>query len=155
MKFEYTKDLIVKLMKHECDINYEVAEQWIKYLENKKTEDVSGSFARKYTSIEIKKILEKSVMAHEDHYMEWIEGQFDNDLPNTSSGSTLTALLDIDNLFAAFDNAIEEIDNNFGMSGKYNFVTGSSTEGDIANEIYSSICKYDRSKNIKYPKEQA
>ena len=132
MKFEYTKDLIVKLMKHECDINYEVAEQWIKYLENKKTEDVSGSFARKYTSIEIKKILEKSVMAHEDHYMEWIEGQFDNDLPNTSSGSTLTALLDIDNLFAAFDNAIEEIDNNFGMSGKYNFVTGSSTEGDIA-----------------------
>ena len=155
MKFEYTKDLIVKLMKHECDINYEVAEQWIKYLENKKTEDVSGSFARKYTSIEIKKILEKSVMAHEDHYMEWIEGQFDNDLPNTSSGSTLTALLDIDNLFAAFDNAIEEIDNNFGMSGKYNFVTGSSTEGDIVNEIYSSICKYDRSKNIKYPKEQA
>ena len=155
MKFEYTKDLIVKLMKHECDVNYDIARIWIKYLENKKSKDFAESYARIYTSIEIKKILEKSVMVYEDHYMEWIEGQFDNDLPIASSGSTITALLDIDNLFAAFDNAIEEIDNNFGMSGKYNFVTGSSTEGDIANEIYSSICKYDRSKNIKYPKELA
>ena len=35
MKFEHTKNLIIKLMKHECDINYDIARIWIKYLENK------------------------------------------------------------------------------------------------------------------------
>ena len=110
MKFEYTKDLIVKLMKHECDINYDIARIWIKYLENKKSEEFSETWARVYTLNEIEKVLKHSVIAHKDHYMKWIEGEFDNDLPIASSGSTITALLDIDNLFSAFDNTIEEIE---------------------------------------------
>ena len=110
MKFEYTKDLIVKLMKHECDVNYDIARIWIKYLENKKSEDFSETWARVYTLNEIEKVLKHSVIAHKDHYMKWIEGEFDNDLPIASSGSTITALLDIDNLFSAFDNTIEEIE---------------------------------------------
>lgn len=110
MKFEYTKDLIVKLMKHECDVNYDIARIWIKYLENKKSEEFSETWARVYTLNEIEKVLKHSVIAHKDHYMKWIEGEFDNDLPIASSGSTITALLDIDNLFSAFDNTIEEIE---------------------------------------------
>ena len=119
MKFEYTKDLIVKLMKHECDINYDIARIWIKYLENKKSEEFSETWARVYTSNEIEKILKRSVMVHKDHYMKWIEGEFDNDLPIASSGSTITALLDIDNLFSAFDNAIDEL---FKDEEEYDFL---------------------------------
>ena len=110
MKFEYTKNLIVKLMKRECDVNYDIARIWIKYLENKKSEEFSETWARVYTSNEIEKILKSSVMVHKDHYMKWIEGEFDNDLPIASSGSTITALLDIDNLLAAFDYEIGEIE---------------------------------------------
>jgi len=119
MKFEYTKDLIVKLMKHECDINYDIARIWIKYLENKKSEEFSETWARVYTSNEIEKILKRSVMVHKDHYMKWIEGEFDNDLPIASSGSTITALLDIDNLFSAFENAIDEL---FEDEEEYDFL---------------------------------
>ena len=97
-------------MKHECDINYDIARIWLKYLENKKSEEFSETWARVYTSNEIEKILKSSVMVHKDQYMKWIEGEFDNDLPIASSGSTITALLDIDNLFSAFDNTIEEIE---------------------------------------------
>lgn len=97
-------------MKHECDINYDIARIWIKYLENKKSEEFSETWARVYTLNEIEKVLKHSVIAHKDHYMKWIEGEFDNDLPIASSGSTITALLDIDNLFSAFDNTIEEIE---------------------------------------------
>jgi len=119
MKFEYTKNLIIKLMKHECDINYDIARIWIKYLENKKSEDFSDEFARICISGEIEKILKSSVMVHKDHYMKWIEGEFDNDLPIASSGSTITALLDIDNLFSAFENAIDEL---FEDEEEYDFL---------------------------------
>jgi len=134
MKFEYTKDLIVKLMKHECDVNYDIARIWIKYLENKKSEEFSETWARVYTSNEIEKILERSVMVHKDHYMKWIEGEFDNDLPIASSGSTITALLDIDNLYVAFDNAIEEI------------------AGDEDRFIYEGITKYHNEKDTIFRK---
>jgi len=119
MKFEHTKNLIIKLMKHECDINYDTARIWLKYLENKKSEDFSDEFARICISGEIEKILKSSVIVHKDHYMKWIEGEFDNDLPIASSGSTITALLDIDNLFSAFDNAIDEL---FEDEEEYDFL---------------------------------
>jgi len=141
MKFEYTKDLIVKLIKHECDINYNIARIWLKYLENKKTEDFSETWARVYTVNEIEKVLKHSVVAHKDHYMEWIEGQFDNDLPIASSGSTITALLDIDNLLAAFDNAINEID---GYSG-YNHY-----EDD--DDVYDEVKKHHSEKDTIFRK---
>jgi hypothetical protein len=134
MKFEYTKDLIVKLMKHECDVNYDIARIWIKYLENKKSEEFSETWARVYTSNEIEKILKRSVMVHKDHYMKWIEGEFDNDLPIASSGSTITALLDIDNLFAVFDNTMEEI------------------EGDEDGFIYDEVKKYHDEKDTIFRK---
>ena len=137
MKFEHTKNLIIKLMKHECDINYDIARIWIKYLENKKSEEFSETWARVYTSNEIEKILKRSVMVHKDHYMKWIEGEFDNDLPIASSGSTISALLDIDNLFSAFDNVMEEI------------------EGDIEvwdDFIYDEIKKYDLQKYSMFKK---
>jgi hypothetical protein len=134
MKFEYTKDLIVKLMKHECDINYDIARIWLKYLENKKSEDFSDEFARICISGEIEKILKRSVMVHKDHYMKWIEGEFDNDLPIASSGSTITALLDIDNLYVPFDNAIEEI------------------AGDEDSFIYEGITKYHDEKDTIFRK---
>lgn len=134
MKFKYTKDLIVKLMKHECDINYDIARIWLKYLENKKSEEFSETWARVYTSNEIEKILKSSVMVHKDHYMKWIEGEFDNDLPIASSGSTITALLDIDNLYVPFDNAIEEI------------------EGDEDSFIYEGITKYHDEKDTIFRK---
>ena len=137
MKFEYTKKLIVKLMKHECDVNYDIARIWLKYLENKKSEEFSETWARVYTLNEIEKVLKHSVMIHKDHYMKWIEGEFDNDLPIASSGSTITALLDIDGLFSAFDNVMEEI------------------EGDIEvwdDFIYDEIKKYHDEKDTIFRK---
>lgn len=134
MKFEYTKNLIVKLMKHECDVNYDIARIWIKYLENKKSEEFSETWARVYTLNEIEKVLKHSVMVHKDHYMKWIEGEFDNDLPIASSGSTITALLDIDNLFAVFDNVMEEI------------------EGDEDGFIYDEVKKYHDEKDTIFRK---
>ena len=134
MKFEYTKNLIVKLMKHECDVNYDIARIWIKYLENKKSEDYSESYARIYISNEIEKVLKRSVIVHKDHYMKWIEDEFDNDLPIASSGSTITALLDIDNLFSAFDNVMEEID------------------GDGDEFIYDEVKKYHSEKDTIFRK---
>ena len=137
MKFEYTKNLIVKLMKRECDVNYDIARIWIKYLENKKSEEFSETWARVYTLNEIEKVLKHSVMVHKDHYMKWIEGEFDNDLPIASSGSTITALLDIDNLFSAFGNVMEEI------------------EGDIEvwdDIIYDEVKKYHNEKDTIFRK---
>ena len=121
-------------MKHECDINYDIARIWLKYLENKKSEEFSETWARVYTSNEIEKILKSSVMVHKDQYMKWIEGEFDNDLPIASSGSTITALLDIDNLYVPFDNAIEEI------------------EGDEDSFIYEGITKYHDEKDTIFRK---
>ena len=134
MKFEYTKNLTVKLMKHECDINYDIARIWLKYLENKKSEDFSESWARICTLGEIEKVLKHSVIAHKEGYMKWIEGEFDNDLPIASSGSTITALLDIDNLFAPFDNVMEEI------------------EGDEDRFIYDEVKKYHDEKDTIFRK---
>ena len=134
MKFKYTKDLIVKLMKHECDVNYDIARIWLKYLENKKSEEFSETWARVYISNEIEKILKRSVIIHKDHYMKWIEGEFDNDLPIASSGSTITALLDIDNLFAAFDNTMFEI------------------EGDEDGLVYDKVKKYHDEKDTIFRK---
>ena len=134
MKFEYTKNLIVKLMKRECDVNYDIARIWIKYLENKKSEEFSETWARVYTSNEIEKALKSSVMVHKDHYMKWIEGEFDNDLPIASSGSTISALLDIDGLFSVFDNVMEEI------------------EGDEDGFIYDEVKKYHNEKDTIFRK---
>ena len=86
---------------------------------------------------EIEKVLKHSVMVHKDHYMKWIEGEFDNDLPIASSGSTVTALLDIDNLFSAFGNVMEEI------------------EGDIEVQddiIYDEVKKYHSEKDTIFRK---
>ena len=124
-------------MKRECDVNYDIARIWIKYLENKKSEEFSETWARVYTLNEIEKILKRSVMVHKDHYMKWIEGEFDNDLPIASSGSTITALLDIDNLFSAFGNVMEEI------------------EGDIEvwdDIIYDEVKKYHDEKDTIFRK---
>ena len=121
-------------MKHECDINYDIARIWLKYLDNKKSEDFSDEFARICISGEIEKILKRSVMVHKDYYMKWIEGEFDNDLPIASSGSTITALLDIDNLFAAFDNTMFEI------------------EGDEDGLVYDKVKKYHDEKDTIFRK---
>ena len=66
MKFEYTKNLIIKLMKHEWDVNYDIARIWIKYLENKKSEDFSETWARVYTSNEIEKVLIELNLSQEE-----------------------------------------------------------------------------------------
>ena len=66
--------------------------------------------------------------------MKWIEGEFDNDLPISSSGSTITALLDIDNLFTSFDNVMEEIN------------------GDGDEFIYDEVKKYHSEKDTIFRK---
>lgn len=42
-------------------------------------------------------------IAPNEYFVEWVEGQIDNDLPNNSSGSFLTALTDIDGLLSAMN----------------------------------------------------
>ena len=118
-----SKDIFSMLITNEIDISVEIAQHWSKY----QTLSVKEGYENiaKIQFMDCAKIeINKSLFTMEDHYLEWLEEQFENKLPNASSGSTMTALLDMDGTFSIFEDALYEIND------------------DICSELYDEMIKY-------------
>jgi len=117
------KDLFKTIIENEIDISFEIAQHWYTY-QNLNTKKGYGGVARIQFLDCVKVEIEKSLFIQKDWYLEWIEGQFENKLENISSGSTMTALLDVDNVFNLFESAVMEVDE------------------ELVNELYGEIINY-------------
>ena len=102
------KDIFKTIIENEIDISFEIAQHWYTY-QNLNTKKGYGGVARIQFLDCVKVEIEKSLFIQKDWYLEWIEGQFENKLENVSSGSTMTALLDLDGIHSMFEDAIEEV----------------------------------------------
>ena len=117
------KDLFKTIIENEIDISFEIAQHWYTYQNlsvKKGYEEIAKIQFLDCAKVEI----EKSLFIQKDWYLEWLEGQFENDLPNVSSGSTMTALLDVDGVFNQFEPSIMEVDE------------------ELVNELYGEIIDY-------------
>lgn len=117
------KDLFKTIIENEINISFEIAQHWYTY-QNLSVKKGYEKIAKIQFLDCVKIEIEKSLFTQKDWYLEWLEGQFENDLPNVSSGSTMTALLDVDNVFNQFEDAIEEVDE------------------ELVNELYGEIINY-------------
>tara|TARA_R110000822_G_scaffold305126_1_gene430656 strand:+ start:83 stop:496 length:414 start_codon:yes stop_codon:yes gene_type:complete len=117
------KDIFKTIIENEIDISFEIAQHWYTY-QNLSVKKGFGKIARIQFLDCVKVEIEKSLFIQKDWYLEWIEGQFENKLENISSGSTMTALLDVDNVFNLFESAIMEV------------------EEELVNELYGEIINY-------------
>ena len=117
------KDLFKTIIENEINISFEIAQHWYTY-QNLSVKKGYEKIARIQFLDCVKVEIGKSLFTQKDWYLEWLEGQFENDLPNVSSGSTMTALLDVDNVFNQFEDAIEEVDE------------------ELVNELYGEIINY-------------
>lgn len=117
------KDLFKTIIENEIDISFEIAQHWYTY-QNLSVKKGYEKIARIQFLDCVKIEIEKSLFIQKDYYLEWLEGQFENDLPNVSSGSTMTALLDVDGVFNQFEPSIMEVDK------------------ELVNELYGEIINY-------------
>tara|TARA_R110000851_G_scaffold264274_1_gene416852 strand:+ start:580 stop:993 length:414 start_codon:yes stop_codon:yes gene_type:complete len=117
------KDIFKTIIENEIDISFEIAQHWYTY-QNLSVKKGYEKIARIQFLDCVKVEIEKSLFIQKDWYLEWIEGQFENKLENISSGSTMTALLDVDNVFNLFESAIMEV------------------EEELVNELYGEIINY-------------
>lgn len=107
------KDIFWEILKIEIEIGVGLAQHWDTYqnLSKKKGyEEIAKIQFLDCAKIEIS----KSIFAKEEYFLEWLDGQFENKLPNNSSGSTMTALLDLDGIYSTFEDAIEEVGDDLG-----------------------------------------
>lgn len=107
------KDVFWEIIKIEIEIGVGLAQHWDTYqnLSKKKGyEEIAKIQFLDCAKIEIS----KSIFAKEEYFLEWLDGQFENKLPNNSSGSTMTALLDLDGIYSTFEDAIEEVGDDLG-----------------------------------------
>ena len=117
------KDLFKTIIENEIDISFEIAQHWYTY-QNLSVKKGYETVARIQFLDCVKVEIEKSLFIQKDWYLEWLEGQFENKLPNVSSGSTMTALLDVDGVFNQFEPSIMEVDE------------------ELVNELYGEIINY-------------
>lgn len=117
------KDLFKTIIENEINISFEIAQHWYTY-QNLSVKKGYEKIAKIQFLDCVKIEIEKSLFTQKDWYLEWLEGQFENDLPNVSSGSTMTALLDVDGVFNQFEPAIMEVDE------------------ELVNELYGEIINY-------------
>lgn len=117
------KDLFKTIIENEIDISFEIAQHWYTY-QNLSVKKGYEKIARIQFLDCVKIEIEKSLFIQKDYYLEWLEGQFENKLPNVSSGSTMTALLDVDGVFNQFEPSIMEVDE------------------ELVNELYGEIINY-------------
>lgn len=111
------------LIQNEINISVEIAQHWSTYQKLSVKEGYEN--IAKIQFMDCAKIaIKKSLFTVEDHYLEWLQEQFENKLPNASSGSTMTALLDMDGVFSIFEEALYEIND------------------DICNELYDEMLDY-------------
>ena len=117
------KDLFKTIIENEIDISFEIAQHWYTY-QNLSVKKGYEKIAKIQFLDCVKVEIEKSLFTQKDWYLEWLEGQFENKLPNVSSGSTMTALLDVDNVFNQFEPSIMEVNE------------------ELVNELYGEIINY-------------
>ena len=117
------KDLFKTIIENEIDISFEIAQHWYTY-QNLSVKKGYEKVARIQFLDCVKVEIEKSLFIQKDWYLEWLEEQFENKLENVSSGSTMTALLDVDGVFNQFEQAIMEVDE------------------ELVNELYGEIINY-------------
>jgi hypothetical protein len=117
------KDLFKTIIENEIDISFEIAQHWYTY-QNLSVKKGYEKIAKIQFLDCVKIEIEKSLFIQKDYYLEWLEGQFENDLPNVSSGSTMTALLDVDGVFNQFEPSIMEVDK------------------ELVNELYGEMINY-------------
>ena len=117
------KDIFKTIIENEIDISFGIAQHWYTY-QNLSVKKGYEKIAKIQFLDCVKVEIEKSLFIQKDWYLEWIEGQFENKLENISSGSTMTALLDVDNVFNLFEPAIMEVDE------------------ELVNELYGEIINY-------------
>ena len=117
------KDLFKTIIENEINISFEIAQHWYTY-QNLSAKKGYEKIAKIQFLDCVKVEIEKSLFIQKDWYLEWLEGQFENNLPNVSSGSTMTALLDVDGVFRPFESAIEEVDEK------------------LVNELYGEMINY-------------
>jgi len=107
------KEVFWEILKIEVEIGVELAQHWNTYQNLNKKEGYEG--IAKIQFLNCAKIeIGKSIFTQKDYYLEWLEGQFENKLENVSSGSTMTALLDLDGIYSIFEDAIEEVGDDLG-----------------------------------------
>ena len=117
------KDLFKTIIENEIDISFEIAQHWYTY-QNLSVKKGYEKIAKIQFLDCVKVEIEKSLFTQKDWYLEWLEEQFENKLPNVSSGSTMTALLDVDNVFNQFEPSIMEVNE------------------ELVNELYGEIINY-------------
>ena len=117
------KDVFKTIIENEIDISFEIAQHWYTY-QNLSVKKGYEKVARIQFLDCVKVEIGKSLFIQKDYYLEWLEEQFENNLPNVSSGSTMTALLDVDSVFNQFEPAIMEVDE------------------ELINELYGEIINY-------------
>lgn len=107
------KDVFWEILKIEIEIGVGLAQHWDTYQNLSKKEGYEE--IAKIQFLNCAKIeISKSIFAKEKYFLEWLDGQFENKLPNASSGSTMTALLDLDGIYSTFEDAIEEVGDDLG-----------------------------------------
>jgi len=117
------KDIFKTIIENEIDISFEIAQHWYTYQELSKKEGYENIAKMQFMNC-AKIEINKSLFVQKDWYLEWLEEQFENKLENVSSGSTMTALLDVDGVFNQFEQAIMEVDE------------------ELVNELYGEIINY-------------
>jgi hypothetical protein len=99
------RDLIRLNIIRECNIMKGIAEEWLILQVDDNIKD-DEAWERFLQMCEWR--IGYSVLGNDDMFMEWIKEQRNNDLPNHSSGSTYTALTDVDGIYCNFENLLED-----------------------------------------------
>lgn len=102
------KDVFFTVIKKEIEISVNLAKHWAKYQELSEKEGYKKIAQMQFLD-NAKYEMSDSLFIHKEYFLEWLKDQFGNRLPNNSSGSTMTALLDVDSVFNTFEEAISEI----------------------------------------------
>ena len=99
------RDLIRLNIIRECNIMCGIAEEWLLLQQNYSiSNDNEWEIFLDYVHTNI----QHSVVLDQNMFMGWIKEQRYNKLPNPSSGSTYTALTDVDGIYCNFENILED-----------------------------------------------
>jgi len=129
LKEDYTqKKYTEEEWKRELDLNVEMAARLIDYQAN------GGSWQDLMTDLIA--MQKRSIITGSDikFFIEWIESQEDNKLPNLSSGSFFTGLTDIDGLLSAM-NFEEEDDNGEELYTDEEYTSAQKYHTDKINQL--------------------
>jgi len=99
------RDLIRLNIIRECNIMCGIAEEW---LELQRWEGLKHDVSFEVFLDDCSTIIQHSLVLDQNMFMGWIKEQRYNKLPNPSSGSTYTALTDVDGIYCNFENILED-----------------------------------------------